>query len=264
MIGIVQDVFSFFALNSFASGILIGVLGTFVYALILARIRPKMKFAKYISKRRVSTSEALSGVKYLFEFWNAGWRDIIDIEISARLVIRGMALKYPRNFTFYAIPPGYDTLPRVKRWSINEQLLKLLILMRLIKRSQQQQKLRKEPLKHLTRLDVHAIQELQTSHYASFLYRKLQENESVRKEWERDQITASNLTEDSELLEHLLGLGNGPDVSYIEINISGYDSFSGTKRLFTKIYKCKDILIKDFFGNDLVIPKKPGKPGTDT
>ncbi len=90
MIGIIQNVFSFFASNNFGSGILIGVLGSLAYSIMLARIRPKVKFAKYISKRRARKDETLSGVKYLFQFWNAGWRDIIDIEISARLVVRGM------------------------------------------------------------------------------------------------------------------------------------------------------------------------------
>ncbi len=106
----------------------------------------------------------------------------------------------------------------------------------------------------MTRLDVHAIQELQACHYTNFLYRKLREKQTIHEELDRNQITASNLVEDPELLEHLVELGDDPDTSYIEINISGYDSLSGTKRLFTKIYKRKDILTKDFFGNDLSIP----------
>jgi hypothetical protein len=253
MITIVQDVFSFFASNSFASGILVGVLGALVYAFLMARIRPSIKFAKYISKRHAIKDETRSGVKYLFEFRNVGWRDIIEVEMSARLVVRGMHPKYPRNFTYYSIPLGYTSLPKVKRWPIVEEILALLIVMRLMKRTKQQKKTRKEPLWHFTRLDVHGIQELDP-HYINFLFGKLQENQTIHDEFARYKITASNLKDDPQLLELLLELGDGSDVSYIEINISGYDSLSGTKRLFTKTYQRKDILAKDFYGNDLTVP----------
>ena len=259
MITIVQDVFSFFATNSFGSGILIGVLGAVAYALLMARIRPEIKFAKYISKRRAGKGETRSGVKYFFQFWNTGWRNIIDIEMSARLVVRGMHPKYPRNFSYYSVPLGYTTLPRIKPWPIKEKILVLFILMRLVQRVKLQRKVRKEPLWHHTRLDVHAIQELDVD-YMKFLFGKLQANQMIHDEFARDHITASNLIDDPQLLEHLLELGDGSDVSYIEINISGYDSLSGTKRLFTKIYHRKDILAKDFYGNDLIVPGRSVLP----
>lgn len=254
MASIIQNIFSFFALNNFWSGILTGVIGSVIFAFILARIRPRVKFAKYISKRRARKGETLSGVKYLIQFWNAGWRSIIDVEISAKLAIRGLDANYPRNFTYFTIPLGYEKWPRMKKRPIKERTRGLLVMVKLMARSGQRRSRREEPSYHQTRLDLHRIQELQEPHYASFLYGKLQSKPTIRQELDTSKIDEFNLTKDPKLLEHLLELGDSFDASYIEIYISGYDSFSGTKRLSTKKYKHKDILAKDFYGKDLRIP----------
>jgi hypothetical protein len=277
-----MEAFFMFLANPIIAFVL-GIIGSFIFWWIMVHITPKVKFEEYISKRRASNGETPSGVKYLIQFWNSGWRDIIDVEISARLVIKGIRRSYPRNWSSYSIPLGYEKKPQMYRWPIKKKFAEWPILKNfrksrirrklrkisisviriyressiarklqncpLLKRLEEKRNLRKKSSpKHQTRLDVHKIEELQEADYRSFIDRMLREKQEISQELEDFGILdAVHLRENPNLLEHLMKLRR---FAYLEISIFGYDKFSGTRKLFVTTYELKDIKKADFYGNE--------------
>jgi hypothetical protein len=277
-----MDAFLMFLSNPITT-LVLGIFGSFIFWWIMVHITPKVKFEEYISKRRASNGETPSGVKYLIQFWNAGWRDIIDVEISARLVIKGVRRSYPRNWSSFSVPLGYEKMPQMYRWSIKKKFAEWSIIKN-FRKSRIRRKLRKmsisvirqyressiakqlkkrpllkwleeertmrkkSPLKRLTRLDVHKIEELQEAGYASFIIGKLREKQEISQELEDfGLLDAQHLRENPNLLEHLLKLRRS---AFLEISIFGYDKFSGTRKLFVTTYELKDIKKADFYGKE--------------
>jgi hypothetical protein len=68
---------------------------------------PNINFAKYIS--RLKTDENPSGYKYRFKFENTGRRNIIDVEVVARLRIKGLRPNFPNNWeVLYLSTSSFD------------------------------------------------------------------------------------------------------------------------------------------------------------
>jgi hypothetical protein len=205
-------------------GFILGIVGAFLFWWSMAHIVPKVEFHNHISK--TSTTETASSMKYRIKFWNAGRRNIIDVEISARLKVRGLSQKPHGNLSIYSVPLGYDRLPTM--WAA----------------SSAKAKADGDAPTHITRLDVHKIAELKEASYAEFLNKKLRENERIRTELDNSGTrNTSDFDRDPQLLEHLLSLGKEAS---LEIAIFAYDEYSGTRKVFTKKYGLKDIKMGTF------------------
>ena len=132
--------------------LLVGLIGGFILSIpaslawfiILARIAPTVKFHNYVSQVRIEWTKV--GYRYRIRFWNAGRRDIIDIEIFVRLKIKNLDQNSAtsRNISFYSIPNGYSRLPVI------------------IPKSAKKERFEKEMATrtHIVRLDVSEIEEL--------------------------------------------------------------------------------------------------------
>jgi hypothetical protein len=82
-------------------GFLVGLLTSFLTWWILAHwIIPKIEFSKDISK--LKTEDDGSGYMYRIKFINVGRRGLIDMQVVARLLIKGLSI--PRNWVTIKIP----------------------------------------------------------------------------------------------------------------------------------------------------------------
>ena len=94
-------------------GALFGVVVGYVTGFLSAQFSGKAELSPYISKTK--GEETASGFKYRILFWNAGRRDIVDVKLSAKLKMKGLDPKTPRNFSSYSAPLGFDDLFRMRR-----------------------------------------------------------------------------------------------------------------------------------------------------
>ena len=94
-------------------GIPIGVLGSLLaWWILFHRIVSNIQFSPHISKTR--TNDTRSGYRYRVKFENAGRRSILDVEIFAKLRIKGLRDGYPTNWETIYIPIRVDRRPLIK------------------------------------------------------------------------------------------------------------------------------------------------------
>ena len=186
-------------------GLFIGIVTSFLTWWILFHgIIPKIRFSEHISKL-LSTDEK-AGWKYRFKFVNCGRRALLDVQVVARLSIKG--LHSPDSWTTITIPlelshdKKYE-IPRVPR-NANRVL----------------------------RLFVNQVVDLKQS--ALF-------PNDLREKAKNDVLC----------LEELLALGTE---SKLLIYVSGYDAFSGARKMFaSKGYTVADIREGQFKGLQVLV-----------
>jgi len=86
-------------------------------------IVPNIQFSNTISKTQ--TDDHKSGYRYRFKFENSGRRSIVDLEIIAKLRIKGLKSSYPNNWQVIYIPLEYDRIPQlhpVKKEKLREAI----------------------------------------------------------------------------------------------------------------------------------------------
>lgn len=269
-------------LTSLIAGFLLGILGSFIFWSIQVHIAPKVRFGEVITKYRAE--ETKSGYKDRIQFWNNGCRNIIDVEIFARLIIRGLDPNFPDNFSSYSIPLGYDRLPIILPETASEKALDKIKVSR----------------RHKVRLDVAEIEELKDPGFAEYiinnlrgkkeeLYRYLEERKqhvekkkkdisqgsalsmindlvlkeedflekglfpeipSEKAEEEKRKAIRDLIERNPNLLAHFMTLAV-KDQAWLEIAIFGYDEYSGTRKVFTKIYTRDKLKVGAFTKPDL-------------
>ncbi len=269
-------------LTSLISGFLLGILGSFIFWWIQVHIAPKVSFREVITN--IKAEETKSGYKDRIQFWNAGCRNIIDVEIFARLIIRGLDPDFPDNFSSYSIPLGYDRLPIILPETASEKAL---------------DKMKASP-RHKVRLDVAEIEELKDPRFAEDIINKLRgkkeelrryleerkqhvekkkkdisqgpalsmlndlvlkeevflekglfpEIPSEKAEEEKRKAIRDLIERNPNLLAHLMTLGKDPNDAWLEITIFGYDAYSGTRKVFPKIYTRDKIKVGPFRQRD--------------
>lgn len=98
---------------SFLVGIPVGILGSlFAWWILFHRIVPRILFSPSISKTK--TDDNKSGYRYRFKFENIGKRNIIDLEVFAKLRIKAVSPSYPNNWAVIFIPLEYDRIPKLR------------------------------------------------------------------------------------------------------------------------------------------------------
>lgn len=195
-------------------GALFGLVVGFIAGRISARFSGRIAFAPYISK--TATRETASGFKYLIQFWHAGWRDIVDVKFSARLRIKGLESKKPGNFSSYLVLLGRDDLFRMRR----------------------------HDGRHIARLDVAEISELNKPTYAQYIFKKFTAKGIICKTLYGQHLTELDFVEkDPDLLEHLMSVGSE---AFLEITVIGNDTSSNARKDFIKIYTLDDVRQRPF------------------
>ena len=94
-------------------GIPIGILSSLLaWWILFHRIVPVIRFSPSISKTETDDNE--SGYRYRFKLENAGSRTILDVELFAKLRIRGLHPSYPNNWEVIYIPLERDRIPKIR------------------------------------------------------------------------------------------------------------------------------------------------------
>jgi len=177
-------------------GFILGVMASFVTWYILSHhVIPKIEFFPNIYKEK--NDENPSGFRYLIRFKNLGSRDIIDLDIMAKLRIHGIY-----DFKKWAWKAIYIPIDDNKIPKINSH--------------------KKSPKRTAVQLCVFNI----SDEAKMSLPDELQEQCNMK----------------TILLEDLFKLG---DKAELKLFLFGYDTFSGTRKLFeSKVYTSKDIIVE--------------------
>lgn len=95
------------------SGCLIGLLTSItVWYVLYHRIIPSMEFFPEIYKSQTDENE--SGYKYRVRFQNNGSREILDLELFAKLRIKGLSKSNPLTWRAIYIPIDDPRIPRLR------------------------------------------------------------------------------------------------------------------------------------------------------
>lgn len=210
MIGIVIGVGTSTAEDrgSILLGILVGlVTGIFTnlasWWILFHGIVPDIRFFPLISKISSSNviDENMSGFKYRIKLENVGKRTIIDVELMARLRVKGLRKISKDNWWVVYIP--LEPVMNSREYRIPQVLPTAIGKAR----------------SHIFELHINFVDEFRTSK----LYPEI-----IRKKAEQKQL----------LLEDLLNLGRK---ATLDIATFGYDEFSGTRKLFLYQYTVNKI-----------------------
>jgi hypothetical protein len=200
-----------------ALSFVLGLIGSVTVWWIFSHgIVPKIKCDDFISK--IKTSESQSGIKYRIGFRNVGRRKIVDVELFVRLGIKGLDSKLPDNYFYFTVPTGYNRMPKMEP--------------------------RKSCHRHITRLDVHLIDELADSHFSAIICQLFEDDPKIRQALRTAGIDAKDFARNSHLLEHIMSLGTE---ATLEAFVFGYDQFSGARKLFgPTTYKITNVKSRKF------------------
>ena len=109
------------SLADFILGIMVGIAtNIFSWWILFHKIVPNVRFSTDISKTPIAPSnDDASGFRYRFKFENSGSRAVIDLEIMARIRIRGLGPYKRTNWQVIQVPLSADGatsrhLPRLK------------------------------------------------------------------------------------------------------------------------------------------------------
>src|SRR5919108_3046233 len=96
-------------LTNFFLGVIVGIAtNIFSWWILFHGIVPKVRFSPYLSKTSYpQTGHDKSGYRYRVKYENAGGRAIIDIEVMARLSIKGLG-PYLTSWHTFLIPLNPD------------------------------------------------------------------------------------------------------------------------------------------------------------
>lgn len=96
-----------------ALGIPLGVLASFVAWWIITRlVVPKVEFSPDISRTRYNGN--LSGLNYRIKFKNCGRRDIIDVQVSVLVRVKGLSKKTPKMIEIASLALESDRVPVIR------------------------------------------------------------------------------------------------------------------------------------------------------
>lgn len=94
-------------------GIPLGIFASLVaWWILFHAIVPHIHFSKHIAKDK--TDETQSGWRYRIKMENAGTRDVVDVELFARLRIRGLKPKFPINWEVLYPKLAYGRIPKLE------------------------------------------------------------------------------------------------------------------------------------------------------
>jgi hypothetical protein len=94
------------------SGFLIGLLTSMItWHILFHRIVPSLEFFPAIYKKK--TDENPSGYKYRIKFRNTGRREVLDVELFAKLRIEGLSPCEPQLWRAIYIPIDDTRIPRI-------------------------------------------------------------------------------------------------------------------------------------------------------
>lgn len=138
-------------MNEFIIGIISGVVSSFlVWWILFHFITPLIRFSEKISKQ--SSSNSTTGWIYRIKFENAGRRGIVDVELYAKLSVRGLNPQRPRNLEITYLPVSFGGR------------IPLLQPVRFTHR------------RHLIRVDPNKAEEFKRKIYPNNIQRKAEEN----------------------------------------------------------------------------------------
>lgn len=188
----------------------------FSWWLLFHGIVPKVRFSQHIGKTAYAdTGHDKSAYRYRVKFENYGRRAIIDLEVMARLRIKGLDLKNKELWHTFLIPlsPDGNIYYRIPR------------LMPIGTADRMKSKIRLHAARPINRLYINsAVEHLDRPPYPK----------DIRKKAKQGIL----------LLEDLLTLGSD---ATIEVEAFGYDEFSGTRKLFiSKLYTIEDVIYGNF------------------
>lgn len=113
-------------------GIVLGIVTNFIaWAILFHYFIPKIRFSEQLSKVRIKkTREDRSGYRFRVKIENAGRRRIIDIELTARLSVKGLRTKSIWNTLYIPLSPNGDSsyripmlLPAIRRVSGRRKII---------------------------------------------------------------------------------------------------------------------------------------------
>ncbi len=220
-------------LINFFLGLAVGIAtNLFSWWLLFHGIVPKVRFSQYISKTPYAdTGHDKSGYRYRVKFENSGRRAIIDMDVMARLRIKGLDPHKGLWHTFLVpLSPDGNIYFRIPR------------LMPIGTASRFGTKIRLHSARPINRFHINsAFEHLDRPPYPR----------EIRKKAKQGTL----------LLEDLLNLGSE---ATLEVEAFGYDEFSGTRKLFvSKLYTAEDIKEGHFEIDGLGIESDPEKQNED-
>ncbi len=221
-------------LANFFLGLAAGIAtNLFSWWLLFHGIVPKVRFSEHISKTPYAdTGHDKSGYRYRVKFENSGRRAIIDMEVMARLRMKGLDPHKGLWHTFLVpLSPDGNIYFRIPR------LMPIGAIFRF------GAKRKVHSARPINRFHVNAaVEHLDRPPYPR----------EIRKKAKQGTL----------LLEDLLSLGSE---ATLEVETFGYDEFSGTRKLFvSKQYTLKDIKVGHFEIDGLGIETGSGKQNEDT
>lgn len=195
-------------LNIVVSAGFVAFFVSFLWWWYLQHLAPKIQFYPYILK----WSE-----KYRTQFWNAGFRDIIDVEVAAKVLICGLDQYRSGNLSWYDVPLKNYKWSFLSEGGVKYRFIQLL----------------PKEIRPLTEHSDWATDQAKLICKALKGKHVLPELNNVNIEQTDGETLQAILIRDSDLLKHLLILGSD---AALEIIISGTDNFSGTKKIFRQMY----------------------------
>lgn len=205
-------------------GFVVGLLVSIIFWAVLNFIVvPKVRFSEKISK--VKSEKSPSGFRYGIRFINVGTRDVLDVELLARLRIRNYSTDQRGNFQNDFIPLGVTRIPLLSARSWLKNML-VSILEGI------------PALAHLPRIKAY-LDYYNDRVKAGITVHLLEGQFSEESKWIYPPDILKALQIQTITLEDLLNLGEG---GTIEIFGFGFDRISGTRKMFhSKEYSSQDI-----------------------
>jgi hypothetical protein len=109
-----------------AIGFLLGTIASMLaWYILFHKIVPKIEFFPNIYREK--TAENPSGYRYLFRLKNIGKRDIIDVELIAKLRIRGIYEHKKYSWKAIYIPLDDNRIPKIKSQKRNHKRIAVQI-----------------------------------------------------------------------------------------------------------------------------------------
>jgi hypothetical protein len=194
---------------------------------------PAIRFSDSICKKPLEhTSQDKSGQRYRVKIRNLGVRAIIDVEIYACLKVKASGILPKNNWDSTKIALDYEgntvyQIPRMISISYLTRFLEYIddkpLLKKLVKKAIPEWKGHR--MSPIIQLHLNVTDDFKTN---------LMYPDEIRQKAKKKEL----------LLEDLLCLGSD---AFLEINLFGYDEFSGSRKLFvSKRYRLQDIKLGKF------------------
>ncbi|MDT3738220.1 MAG: hypothetical protein RO257_01825 [Candidatus Kapabacteria bacterium] len=201
---------------------IIGMLSSYlVWYLIYKLLVPRIRFSDKISK--MESIDSKSKYKYRIKLENSGYRDIIDINISAKFSIIGLNGKSYQNRNIVYLETSFDGYIPILR-----SLKTLNYFLKKVEKNNSDNI--HKTLRNLIRVYPNKKKEFSREYYPDYIKNKVK----------KEELT----------MEDIFNIGSD---AFLEIIFSGTDSFSNSKKIYVKKYTLKDIINKPFKTGSLSI-----------